>query len=317
MTIHKTVLLKETVDALNLKPGMIVVDATLGGGGHSDEVLKIIGKKGMLIAFDRDQDAIDRYEKKIEVRRDGLSDENIKLFHDKYSALKDRLTSIDIHAVDAVLADLGISSDQLADENRGISFQGDAPLDMRMDMSQGITAAEIVNTYSQQDLARIFKEFGDEQYANSIARNIIAGRVDSPLTRTSELVEIIERSVPGMYKRKKLHPATKTFQALRIEVNQELKDLGSFLSQAVEILKPGARLAIITFHSGEDALVKSVLRENARGCICPPEFPVCRCGQSPLVKLITHKPIVASEREVIQNPRARSAKLRVVEKMPS
>lgn len=315
MTIHKTVLLKEAIDALNLKPGMIVVDATLGGGGHSLEVLKKIGPKGKLIAFDRDQDAIDRFEKRIEVGSAATSDENIKLFHDNYSALKDRLTSVDIFSVDAILADLGISSDQLADEKRGISFQGDAPLDMRMDMSSGITAADVVNTYEEQDLIKILKEFGDEQYAHAIVRKIVAERGEKLFTRTAELVDLIERSVPAMYKRKKIHCATKTFQALRIEVNQELKTLDSFLSQAVEILKPGARLAIITFHSGEDALVKWTLRENARGCICPPEFPVCRCQQKPLVNLITRKPIVPSEKEVTENPRARSAKLRVAQKV--
>ncbi|HBI34120.1 MAG TPA: 16S rRNA (cytosine(1402)-N(4))-methyltransferase [Candidatus Moranbacteria bacterium] len=315
MTIHKTVLLNETIEQLKLRPGMIVVDATLGGGGHSLEVLKKIGKTGKLIAFDRDIDAIDRFKNKIKVGSVEVHDENIELFHDNYSALKDRLTSIDIFSVDAILADLGISSDQLVDEKRGISFQGDSPLDMRMDMTKGITAAEIVNTYDEQDLIRVLKEFGDEKYASSIARNIIAERSIKPFSYTAELVEVIERSVPGMYKRKKIHPATKTFQALRIEVNKELEALSSFLSQAVEILKTNGRLAIITFHSGEDSLVKWTLRENARGCICPPEFPVCRCQQKPIVELITRKPIVPSENEVLSNPRARSAKLRVAEKV--
>jgi len=314
MTIHKTVLLKETVDALDLKPGMVVVDATLGGGGHADEVLKKIGKTGKLIAFDQDQSALDRFEKKLEVGSDENSDKNIILFHDNFSALKDRLTSIDIHSVDAILADLGISSDQLEDTNRGISFQGDSPLDMRMDLSKGITAADIVNTYSEDDLLRILKEYGDEQYARSIARNIVKERTEKTFSRTSELVEIIEKSVPGQYKRKKIHPATKTFQALRIEVNKELDSLKTFLVEAVEILKPTGRLAIITFHSGEDAMVKHALRENARGCICPPEFPVCLCGKKPLVNLITTKPIIPSEEEISENPRARSAKLRVIEK---
>ena len=188
-------------------------------------------------------------------------------------------------------------------------------MDMRMDLSQGITAADIINTYDEQELIRILKEFGDEQYANSIVRNIVAARVEKPFSRTSELVELIERSVPSMYKRKKLHCATKTFQALRIEVNQELKTLDLFLAQAIEMLRPKGRLAIITFHSGEDALVKWKLRENARGCICPPEFPVCRCQKKPFVNLITRKPIVPSDQEVSDNPRSRSAKLRVAEKV--
>lgn len=314
MTIHTTVLLKETVEALNLKPGMIVVDATLGGGGHSLEVLKKIGEDGKLIAFDRDLDAINRFEKEVEAGRVEKGN-NTVLFHENYSTLKDSLASIGISSVDAILADLGISSDQLADSERGISFQGDAPLDMRMDLTRGITAAEILNTYSQQDLVRILKDFGDEQYANSIAKNIISERLKKPFSRTIELVELIERSVPSSYRTKKIHPATKTFQALRIEVNQELKTLDLFLSQAIEVLKPGGRLAIISFHSGEDALVKNIMRENARGCICPSEFPVCRCKNEPIIKLITRRPIVPSEKEIEENPRSRSAKLRVAEKI--
>ena len=210
---------------------------------------------------------------------------------------------------------MGISSDQLEDIERGISFQKDAPLDMRMDLSQGITAAEVVNSYDEDDLIRILKEYGDESYARSIVRSILAEREKKPFSRTSELVGVIERSVPGQYKRKKIHPATKTFQALRIEVNRELKSLEAFLSQATQILKPGGRLAIITFHSGEDAMVKHAFRENARGCICPPEFPVCRCGKKPLVKLITSKPVSPGEDEISSNPRSRSAKLRVIEKV--
>lgn len=315
MTIHKTVLLEETVEALNLKPGMIVVDATLGGGGHSMKVLEKIGKSGMLIAFDRDLDAIGRFEKRIELERGQLSDQNIKLFHDNYSTLKDSLSSIGFSKVDAIIADLGISSDQLSDEKRGISFQKDAPLDMRMDLTRGITAAEVVNTYELQKLTNVLKEYGDEAHAYSIAKNIVKFRQQKPFTNVMELVEVIEKSVPGEYKRKKIHPATKTFQALRIEVNQELKTLDLFLSQAIEILKPNGALAIITFHSGEDALVKHTFRENARGCICPPEFPVCRCGQKPKLRLITRRAIVPSEKEIEENPRSRSAKLRIAEKI--
>lgn len=312
MTIHKTVLLKETVEALNLRRGMIVVDATLGGGGHSMEVLKKIGKTGKLIAFDQDQKAIERFQNKMEVGGQGEMD--VTLIHDNFSTLKDRLTSIGIETVDAILADLGISSDQLEDE-RGISFQKDAPLDMRMDLSSGMTAKEVVNSYSLDDLTRIIREYGDEQHARRIAVNIIKARNEKPFETTSDLVQVIEESVPGEYKRKKIHPATKTFQALRIEVNQELESLKKFLSSAVQILKPGARLAIITFHSGEDAIVKHTLRENARGCICPPEFPVCVCGNKPLVKIVTSGPIAPTDEETKLNPRARSAKLRVAEKV--
>lgn len=317
MTIHKTVLMKETVEALNLEPGMVVVDATLGGGGHASEVLKKIGETGKLIAFDQDQKAIDRFEKKLSTQNGNEvssgKNKNVLLIHDNFSMLKDRLTSIDIQSVDAILADLGISSDQLEDE-RGISFQKNAPLDMRMNLSEGMTAADIVNTYSDKDLIRILREYGDEQYARAITSSIIKRRLQKPFETTFELVEAIENAVPGEYKRKKIHPATKTFQALRIEVNKELDSLKSFLSQAVEMLRSGARMAIITFHSGEDAIVKHTFRENARGCICPPEFPVCRCGNKPLVKIITTKPIAPSAEEIEENPRARSAKLRVVER---
>ncbi|EKE25310.1 MAG: Ribosomal RNA small subunit methyltransferase H [uncultured bacterium] len=218
-----------------------------------------------------------------------------------------------MESVDGILADLGISSDQLEDE-RGISFQKDAPLDMRMNLSEGMTAADIVNTYSDKDLIRVLKEYGDEQYARSIVSSIMKRRVEKPFETTFELVEAIESSVPGEYRRKKIHPATKTFQALRIEVNKELDSLKAFLFQAVDLLKPGGRMAVITFHSGEDAIVKHTFRENARGCICPPEFPVCLCGQKPLVKIITSKPIIPSEEEIQENPRARSSKLRVIEK---
>lgn len=326
MTIHKTVLLNETIEALNLKPGMVVVDATLGGGGHSREILKKIGNDGELIAIDADAQAVDKFAEFL-ISNSQFPDKfqntnskiqkagNIYLVNENFASLKNILADLKIEKVDAIVADLGISSDQLQDSNRGISFQNDAPLDMRMDMAKGQTAADILNTYDEQELARILKEFGDERHARTIARNITTERKKNQILRTSQLVSIIERSVSGEYKRKKIHFATKTFQALRIEVNRELESLGSFLSQAVELLEPSCRLAIITFHSGEDALVKYKFRENARGCICPPEFPVCQCGRKPVVKLITHKPIVPSENEVEENPRSRSAKLRVIEKI--
>ncbi len=316
MTIHKTVLLKEAVDALNLKPGMIVVDATLGGGGHSSEVLRKIGKNGKLIAFDQDLDAIERFREKIKAGIGELSEKkSIELFQDNFSSIKDRLASIGITSVDAIVADLGISSDQLADEDRGMSFQVDAPLDMRMDKTKGLTAAEVVNTYSQEEIEKVLQELGDEKYANSIARAIVSARKTSPITRTLELVDLIGYAVPGIYKRKKIHHATRSFQALRMEVNREIETLNSFLIQAIEVLKPGGRLSVITFHSGEDVIVKNVLRENARGCICPPEFPVCRCDQKEIIKLITRKPILPSAKEISENPRARSAKMRVAEKI--
>jgi len=307
-TSHKTVLLNEATESLNLKQGMIVIDATLGGGGHAFRILEKIGDAGMLIAIDRDIQAIDRF---AEIKKA----ENIHLINNNFADLKNILADLKIEKVDAILADLGISSDQLEDSQRGISFQKDSLLDMRMDRTGGITAAEVLNTYEEKELERILKELADEQYARSIARNIIARRKEGPLTWTSELVEIVGRSVPSIYKRKKIHYATKTFQALRIEVNRELESLGSFLSQAIEVLKSGGRLAIITFHSGEDSLVKYAFRENARGCICPPEFPVCQCHNKPIAKLINRKPTIASDGEIKDNHRARSAKLRVIEKI--
>ena len=307
-SVHKTVLLAETVEALQLKPGMIVVDATLGGGGHSREILKKIGDSGKLIAIDQDLEAIKRFSKKDNAK-------NIYLVHDNFANLKNILADLKIEKVDAILADLGISSDQLEDAGRGISFQKDSVLDMRMDQTRGITAAEVLNTYDEKELERILKELADEKYARSIAGHIVARRKENPITWTSELIEIIGNSVPAEYKRKKIHYATKTFQALRIEVNRELESLDSFLSQAIEVLKSDGRLAIITFHSGEDSLVKYAFRENARGCICPPEFPVCQCHIKPIAKLVNRKPIAPSDGEIQSNHRARSAKLRVIEKI--
>lgn len=314
MTIHKPVLFKETIENLNLKSGDVVIDATLGGGGHSREVLKKIGKSGKLIAIDQDKKAIERFScsnKDSKNKKIG----NAFLVHDNFSNLKNILAGLEIKKVDAILADLGISSDQLEEDGRGLSFRKEAQLDMRMDQTKGIIAADVVNTYGEKDLARIFKEYGDEQYAKRIAKNIVAKRKKDLIVNTSELVEIIGLSVPASYKNKKIHFATKTFQALRMEVNHEIESLDSFLSQAIEVLRSHGRLAVITFHSGEDSLVKHALRKNARGCICPPEFPVCRCGQKPKIKILTKKPILPGEEEIEKNPRSRSAKLRVVEKL--
>lgn len=308
MTIHKSVLLSETIEALNLTKGMTVIDATLGGGGHSRAVLEKIGSEGTLVAFDQDVQAIDRFKKIAEVS-------GALLFHDNFMALKDRLASVNISAVDAIVADLGISSDQLDDSERGLSFLADGPLDMRLDQRASLTAADIVSTYSQDRLTDVLKKYGDERYASRIASAIVKSRALEKIVSTAQLVSIITRSVPAAYAHKKTHPATRTFQALRIEVNQELRALESFLSQAVDVLKLQGRLAVITFHSGEDTLVKGFFRENARGCICPSKFPVCVCNKKPKLKLITKKPVVPSSNEIADNVRARSARLRVVEKI--
>jgi 16S rRNA (cytosine1402-N4)-methyltransferase len=307
-TIHKTVLLKETVEALNLKEGAVVVDATLGGGGHSRLVLEKIGKSGTLIAFDQDNLAIDRFKKE-------FKGGSIKLFNDNFSMLKDRLSLINISSVDAILADLGISSDQLGDPHYGMSFQADGALDMRMDKRNPKTAEIIVNSYSENELADILKKYADERYAKRIAGAIIRKRSEKRIMTTLELVDVIRGSIPAQYAHQKIHFATRTFQALRIEVNEELTVLEEFLAQAVDVLKKGGYLSVITFHSGEDILVKKFFRENARGCICPPQLPLCVCNNKARVRLVTKKPIVPSTQEIIENPRSRSAKLRVLEKI--
>lgn len=307
-TIHKTVLLEEAIEALNLKDGMTVVDATLGGGGHSREILKRIGEQGRLVVFDRDAAAIERFVLLTKKQS------NVFTVHADFSLLKEKLTELGIENVDAILADFGISSDQLDDAQRGMSFLRQGPLDMRMDRSGGVTAAVIVNTYDENELVRILREFGDEKYATNIARGIVKAREEKKIETTFELVAIVEKAVPAKYKHQRIHPATRTFQALRIEVNRELESIRKFLGEAVDVLNFEGRLVVITFHSGEDLLAKEFFRENARGCICPPQLPVCVCGQKPKLKIITKKPVLPGENEVKKNSRARSAKLRVAQK---
>ena len=306
MTIHKPVLLKETIDALNLKNDSVVVDATFGGGGHSQEILKII-TNGKLIGIDADQRAIESFEK------ENGQDARIILVNDNFSNLEDILESLKIEKVDAILADLGWSSDQLI--GKGMSFMQDERLDMRLDETQEITAEKVVNDYSEEDLRKIIQDYGEERFAKSVARKIVAKREEKKIETTGELAEIITMAMPDKYKHGRIHPATRTFQAIRIEVNHELDNLEKFLPAAVAGLKSGGRLAVIAFHSLEDRIVKKIFRENARGCICPPDFPQCVCDQVPIVKVITKKPIVAEEAEILDNPRARSAKLRVAEKL--
>jgi len=308
MRIHKAVLLKETIEALNLKNGDVVVDATLGAGGHSRKILERIGEKGKLIAIDQDQEAVNDFKKSTE------GDLRVKIVKDNFSNLVGVLRGLDVFSVDAILSDLGFSSDQLGDEKRGLSFQKDAPLDMRLNQENEITAQKIVNEYSPIELEKILQEYGEEKFAKNIVRKIIETRKVKPIKTTKDLVEIIKTAIPEKFQHGKIHPATKTFQALRIAVNQELKVLEEFIPQAIEKLSFGGRLAIITFHSLEDRIVKNMFRENARGCICPSDFPKCVCGHFAKIKIITKKPIEPSALEVEENPRARSAKLRVVEK---
>ncbi len=325
MTVHKSVLLEEAIDNLKIKPGDVVVDATLGGGGHSREMLKRIGESGKLIAIDQDKEAIERFESRI-MNYESKIGKNIFLINDNFSNLDNILHDLKIDKADSILADFGISSDQLEDAERGFSFQKNELLDMRMDRSKGATAKDIVNSYGQERLIKIFKEYGDEKYSARIAKKIIESRKKKAIETTGELVEIISAAIPEYYKHQKIsrkfqggtrdkHFATRVFQALRIETNKELESIVKFIPKAIEFLDKGGRLAVITFHSGEDKIAKEIFRENARGCICPPNFPVCKCGIKPKVKIINKKPILPSEREIGENPRSRSAKLRVVEKL--
>jgi len=323
MSIHKPVLLEESLEKLNLKKGGVVVDATLGGGGHSREILKEIGENGILIAFDQDIKAIKEFTEFSNSNFQFSNNFQIPIFksnnqiliNSNFVNLRKVLKVLKIKNIDSILADLGMSSDQLEDAERGFSFQKDAELDMRMDQNEQKTAREIINTYSQNHLEKILREFGEERYARKIAKRIILQRKINPIEKTLRLAEIISSAVPGKYRRGKKHFAVKTFQALRIEVNNELENIKCFLPQAISVLKTGGRLVVISFHSGEDRIVKNLFRENARGCICPPEFPVCRCGRKPRIKIISKKPIIPKCEEIEINPRARSAKLRVAEKL--
>lgn len=324
MSVHKPVLLEESIEALNIKSGDTVVDATLGGGGHSGEILKGIMPGGVLIAIDADSKAIEKFKvQSLKFKVDG----KIFLINDNFSNLDKILVDLNINKVDAILADFGISSDQLEETDRGFSFQKDARLDMRMNQlpritnqyeytnGENLTAEKIVNSYSEEELIRIFQEYGEEKYAKSIAREIVKQRKIKPVKTTFDLVSVVSNSVPERYKHQKIHFATRVFQALRIEVNKELESIREFIPKAIEILDKKGRLAVITFHSGEDKIAKEIFRENTRGCICPSNFPVCRCGKQPVVKIITKKPVLPSADETKNNPRSRSAKLRVVEKI--
>jgi 16S rRNA (cytosine1402-N4)-methyltransferase len=318
-TRHIPVLLQEAVMALNIHPGDTVIDATLGGGGHTEEILKRVLPKGKVIALDADADAI----KKFEVcaasdiaTKQALTDKSLILAHSNYSSLEETLKQRGIALCDAIIADLGFSSDQIEEGERGFSFLRAGPLDMRFDRTTELTAEKIVNTFSAPALSKIFREYGDENESWRIALAIEDFRQVHPITTTVELSAIIERAYPKSRRRVlKIHPATKTFQALRIAVNRELEHLESFLKQGIECLKIGGRFAIITFHSGEDGLVKHFFKGQEKGCICPPEFPVCLCGHKPTIKIITKKPIISNQDEIEKNPRARSARLRVIERL--
>ena len=305
---HRPVLLDECIDALQIKPDGVYVDGTLGRAGHSSEIVRRL-TTGRLIALDRDETAL-------AAARERLADymDRVTLVHSNFSSLGEVLDGLGVDSVDGMLFDLGVSSPQLDDANRGFSYKQDAPLDMRMDASAPLTARELVNTASYEELRRILYEYGEERYAPQIAKAICAAREQKTVETTLELAELIRGAMPAKALREKQHPAKRSFQAIRIAVNDELSELPPMLGAAEAHLKPGGRLAVITFHSLEDRIVKQKLRELATGCICPPEFPVCVCGRTPKMKLVTRKPIVSGEAELHENPRARSAKLRVAEK---
>lgn len=307
---HKSVLLQECIDALNIRPDGIYLDGTLGGAGHSSQIARRLTEGGRLIGVDRDRTALAAAKKRLAPYAD-----RVTLVHSNFAEIDAILDSLGIPAVDGMLFDLGVSSPQLDDASRGFSYMADAPLDMRMDKDDALTAGEVVNTWPQGELRRILYDYGEERYAPQIAAAICRAREKAPVETTLELVDIIRSAMPAQALREKQHPAKRSFQAIRIAVNDELGAVSRMMQAAVGRLNPGGRLAVITFHSLEDRIVKSEMQQAARGCTCPPEFPVCVCGKKPLVKLVTRKPIVSGPAELEENPRARSAKLRVAEKL--
>ena len=306
---HRPVLLDECIEALAIRPDGVYLDGTLGRAGHSREIVKRL-TTGRLICVDRDQAALDAAGERLA----GWLD-RVTLVHSNFDRVADILDELGLRGADGMLFDLGVSSPQLDDASRGFSYMADAPLDMRMDRSEGLTAADVVNTWPQEELRRILQQYGEERYAPSIAAAIVRRRQERPIATTGELVEVIKSGMPAKALKEKQHPAKRSFQAIRIAVNDELASVDRMLQGAVPRLNRGGRLAVITFHSLEDRIVKNALAQFARGCICPPDFPVCVCGRTPDVKLTPKKPILPSEGEIEENPRARSAKLRVAEKL--
>ena len=306
---HKPVLLEECLTALNIQPDGIYLDGTLGRAGHSLEIVRRL-TTGRLIAVDRDETAI-------AAARERLADymDRVTLVHRNFDQLEEILEEQGLNGVDGMLFDLGVSSPQLDDAERGFSYMHDAPLDMRMDRTAPLTAREVVNTWPYEELRRILFDYGEERYAPAIASAICRRREERPIETTLELAELIRQAMPAKALREKQHPAKRSFQAIRIAVNGELDALPPMLRAAADGLNPGGRLAVISFHSLEDRIIKKTLQELATGCTCPPEFPVCVCGKKPKMKLITRKPVVSGPAELTYNPRARSAKLRVAEKL--
>ena len=306
---HRPVLLKECMEGLNIRPDGVYLDGTLGRAGHSAEIVRRL-TNGRLICIDRDEEAL-------AAARDKLSPwlDRVTLVHGNFAELNTILSELKISGVDGMLFDLGVSSPQLDDGARGFSYMADAPLDMRMDQRDTLTAAQVVNTWPREELRRILYQYGEERYAPQIAAAIETRRTQRPIETTLELVEVIKGAMPSRALKEKQHPAKRSFQAIRIAVNDELGAVERMIRAAVPRLKPGGRLAVISFHSLEDRIVKLGLLDFAKGCTCPPDFPVCVCGKQPQIRLVNRKPILASPEELEENPRARSAKLRVAEKL--
>lgn len=307
---HTTVLLNETIDLLAPIPGGIYVDATLGGGGHFKEIIKRTGGIGTFIGIDQDEDAINKVKAEL-----SETHENIHLARDNFKNIQNIVRDLDIEKIDGVVYDLGVSSYQLDEESRGFSYMKDAPLDMRMDNRQELTAEQVVNQWPQEELKNIIKLYGEEAWASRIASFICKSREKKPIKTTAELVDVIKAAIPAAARRKGPHPAKRTFQALRIYVNKELDILEKSIEDAAKILKPGGRICIITFHSLEDRIVKNTFKELARGCICPKEAIVCTCHHEKTLRVLTSKPVYPTDEEIAQNPRARSAKLRAAERL--
>ncbi|MBK5241266.1 16S rRNA (cytosine(1402)-N(4))-methyltransferase RsmH [Clostridium sp.] len=306
---HVSVLLNECLDALNIKEDGIYVDCTLGGAGHSLEILKRLSTKGRLIGIDQDTEAL-------KAAKENLKEyNNVTYVHDNFYNIEAILEKLQIGSVDGILMDLGVSSFQLDEAERGFSYMRDATLDMRMDRSKGISAYDVVNSYSEQQIGEVLRNYGEEKFSKRIANFIVDRRVDKPINTTLELVNVIDAAIPAKYKRDGGHPAKRTFQGIRIEVNGELRILNKAIEDGIQRLKSGGRMAIITFHSLEDRIVKVKFKDLHDPCKCPKELPMCVCGKTPIVNLISRKPIVATEEELEINKRSRSAKLRVCEKI--
>lgn len=306
---HRSVLLDECIDALSIRPDGIYLDGTLGGAGHSLEICRRL-TTGRLIGVDRDEVALRAAEERLKPFAD-----RVTTVHSNFCEINTILDGLGMDGVDGMLFDLGVSSPQLDDASRGFSYMADAPLDMRMDRGEALTASTVVNEWPQEELRRILYEYGEERYAPQIAAAIVRRRQQRPIETTLELVDVIRSAMPPQALREKQHPAKRSFQAIRIAVNDELASVSRLMHDAIDRLNSGGRLAVITFHSLEDRIVKNAMQAAAKGCTCPPEFPVCICGKKPKVRVLTRKPIVSGAQELAENPRARSAKLRVAEKL--